>query len=404
MEQLKDRKLAALYDEVILPALCMAERDRQRKFLTGERRAVVTESFLRVVTSLADHESAEIAAGEEDHLPEPDQGGPAERAGNRWSGKSVLCIAGWTPLDRVAAAILAQRLERHGIGSRELPAEAISPDAVASLDTSCIELFCLVYLSKTSVMHARQACLRVRRHAPGAKVMVAFLNGLMSQENDPGETDKYADLVAYSLSQAFSEIKRISEVPISTTMVKPPPIACEEERLREVETLGILDTEPEEHFDRVTRRLAEAFDAPMALLSIIDENRQFWKSSSGLPEDLALARQAPRETSICGHVVASNQMLVIEDVLKDKRFANNPFLRERGIRFYAGAPLSTPSGHAIGSLCVLDTKARKISSRERSMLQIIADEVMAKIQQRTTVSNRSVDAPCPTAVGATIAR
>jgi GAF domain-containing protein len=123
----------------------------------------------------------------------------------------------------------------------------------------------------------------------------------------------------------------------------------------------------------------------------VDEYRQFWKSATGLPEDLATARQAPRETSICGHLVACNEVMVIEDVLKDKRFSNNPFLRERGIRFYAGAPLRTSEGHAIGSLCVIDTKPRTISERERALLQLIADEAMVEIEKRrgevTTVSD-----------------
>lgn len=165
-------------------------------------------------------------------------------------------------------------------------------------------------------------------------------------------------------------------------------------------------TEPEESFDRVTRRLAEAFNAPMALLSLVDEYRQFWKSSYGMPEALALARQAPRETSICGHVVAANQMLVIEDVLKDKRFANNPLLRERGIRFYAGAPIKSSSGHAIGSLCVIDMQPRKISGSERALLQIIADEVTAKIHQRSVtpdalpLADGSLDALVPSSAPA----
>jgi GAF domain-containing protein len=175
-------------------------------------------------------------------------------------------------------------------------------------------------------------------------------------------------------------------------MMPPPLPPDEEERLAELRKLNILDTEPEETFDQITRRLAEAFSAPIALLTLVDEYRQFWKSATGLPEDLALARQAPKRTSICGHVVATKEVLVIEDALKDKRFANNPFLRERGIRFYAGAPLRTSSGRAIGSLCVLDTQPRTISGRERTLLQLIADEVTAKIAKRAA---SAAGAPLP---------
>ena len=384
-EQLKDRTLPELHDEVFLPALRMAERDRQRKFLIGERRAVVTESFLQVVASLADYESAEASDESADEKSHPIQ--PAVHAANIWTGKCVLCIAGWTGLDRVAASMLGQRLDHHGIGTRVLPADAISPEGAASLNTTGVELICLVYLGRSSALQARRACVRVRRQAPDAKIMVVFLSGdgdAVGQQ-DPNVAS-YADLFATSLSQAFHTIQTLAVSPIEGTMVPPPLPAGEPERLAALKKLNILDTEPEETFDRITRRLAEAFNVPIALLTLVDEYRQFWKSATGLPEDLASARQAPRETSICGHVVASDQMLVIEDVLKDKRFANNPFLRERGIRFYAGAPLRTSSGHAIGSLCVLDTQPRTVSNRERTLLQIIADEVMAKIEKRAASS------------------
>ena len=87
-----------------------------------------------------------------------------------------------------------------------------------------------------------------------------------------------------------------------------------------------------------------------------------------------------RETSICGHVVAANDILVIDDVGKDPRFANNPFLIENGIRFYAGAPLRVSSGHAIGSLCVIDTKPRTFSDQDRNILRKIADDLMVSVE------------------------
>jgi GAF domain-containing protein len=84
--------------------------------------------------------------------------------------------------------------------------------------------------------------------------------------------------------------------------------------------------------------------------------------------------------SICGHVVGGNEIIVVEDVSKDPRFANNPFLLENGIRFYAGAPLRTSSGFVLGSLCVIDTKARTFNPKDRKLLQVIADGLMAKIE------------------------
>lgn len=103
----------------------------------------------------------------------------------------------------------------------------------------------------------------------------------------------------------------------------------------------------------------------------------------GLPNELAQARQAPRENSVCSHVVASNEMLVSEDVLKNKYFANNAFLREHNIRFYAGVPLRSVNGRTVGTLCVIDTSPRKVSASEKALLQIIADQVMQELWKDT---------------------
>ena len=130
----------------------------------------------------------------------------------------------------------------------------------------------------------------------------------------------------------------------------------------------------------MTRKVAQAFDAPIALVSLIDGERQLWPGATGLPQDLETARQASREVSICGHVVASDEVLVIEDVTTDPRFAENPWLLEKGVRFYAGAPLRTSSGLVLGSLCVIDTKPRSFSERDRQLLQVIADELIAKVE------------------------
>ena len=115
---LQERPLAAVYEEVVLPALRLAERDRQRRILLGEQRAVVTESFLQVVAELGDSEEPERAATA--------PAAPASVASG-WAGTPVLCIAGRTGLDRVATALLAQLLARGGIEAQGLPPEALSP-------------------------------------------------------------------------------------------------------------------------------------------------------------------------------------------------------------------------------------------------------------------------------------
>ena len=162
-------------------------------------------------------------------------------------------------------------------------------------------------------------------------------------------------------------------------MVPAPVPDGEQGRLAALRDLGALDLPGSEALQLVVKQVAKAFDAPIAMVSLVDAERQVFKSSVGLPEALAEAGEAPRATSICGHVVARSAPIVVEDVLRDERFAHNPFLRSHGIRFYAGVPLFF-DGEAIGTLCVLDSRPRALTSRDRLLLERLAGEVMAELR------------------------
>ena len=119
----------------------------------------------------------------------------------------------------------------------------------------------------------------------------------------------------------------------------------------------------------------------MAFIAFIDAEREWFKSQVGLPEEIAEARYVPRALSICAHTVASNELLVVEDIARDKRFANNPLLKGRGIRFYAGVPLRV-NKFPIGSICLLDAKPRRFSEENRRLLHVMADEVTEELERR----------------------
>ncbi len=165
-------------------------------------------------------------------------------------------------------------------------------------------------------------------------------------------------------------------------MTAAPVPGDDEERLAALQELHLLDTDAEPVFDRITVKLARAFRVPIALISLLDRDRLFFKSHTGLPEDLARAREAPRDVSVCGHVVAQNEITVIEDLARDRRFASNPWLKARGLRFYAGAPLHAPGGQPIGSLCLFDTKPRPFTARDQRHLQEYASEITEEIAKR----------------------
>jgi GAF domain-containing protein len=152
----------------------------------------------------------------------------------------------------------------------------------------------------------------------------------------------------------------------------------ETQRLAALHALLILDTPPEQRFDRITEFAAREFDAPIALISLLDENRQWFKSKVGL--DVC---ETSRDLAFCAHALLCNEALIIPDTLKDERFADNPLVTgPPHIRFYAGTPLLLPSGLAVGTLCIIDTKPREIDPTDISILATLRDLVVIELLER----------------------
>lgn len=166
----------------------------------------------------------------------------------------------------------------------------------------------------------------------------------------------------------------------------------ESQRIQALQDLGILDTPPEERFDRLTRLARRVFDVPIALVSLVDTNRQWFKSHDGLE-----ASETPREWSFCAHAIDQGSMLVVTDALNDVRFRANPLvLGDPSIRFYAGQPISAPGGSLIGTLCIIDHEPRELSPDDVDVLvdlarmveQEIAVARLATVDELTGLSNR----------------
>ncbi len=175
--------------------------------------------------------------------------------------------------------------------------------------------------------------------------------------------------------------------------MKPPEFPVDDqERLTQLRSLSILDTAPEERFDRVTRMARRLFGVPIALVSLVDENRQWFKSCFGLD-----VSETERRISFCGHAILQKGALVIEDATQDDRFHDNPLVTgEPHIRFYAGHPLRTLSGQALGTLCLIDREVRKFTEDDLLMLADLAGMVEREIMavqlaisdELTRISNR----------------
>ena len=163
---------------------------------------------------------------------------------------------------------------------------------------------------------------------------------------------------------------------IAARWVRAPLPPDEEERLATLHSLGILDTPAEQRFDRLTRVAAAILGVPVALVSLVDRERQWFKSAHGLE-----VRQTPRETSFCAHAVAARELLVVPDALTDHRFADNPQVSGRmRVRFYAGCPLFIGQS-CVGTLCVLDVRPRQLSLEQVGLLKDVAVLVERELLQ-----------------------
>lgn len=166
-------------------------------------------------------------------------------------------------------------------------------------------------------------------------------------------------------------------------MTKPPVAPNEVERLIDLRALEILDTAPEERFDRITRIAQRLFDVPIALVSLIDEDRQWFKSRIGLE-----ASETPRELAFCAHAIMGDEVLHVGDATSDERFQDNPLVKDAPkIRFYAGCPIDSPNGHKLGTLCVIDRRPRELSEEDLATLRDLAamvEEELAAVQMATT--------------------
>jgi GAF domain-containing protein len=147
-----------------------------------------------------------------------------------------------------------------------------------------------------------------------------------------------------------------------------PPIPPDENsRIEVLRALNILDTPAEERFDRLTRLARRVFNVPISTVTMVDSNRQWFKSCGGVD-----VRETPREISFCAHAILYDDMLVVENAAKDDRFRDNPFVTEKPkIRFYAGCPLVV-NGYRIGTICVIDMKARAFADEDRQLLRDLA--------------------------------
>jgi GAF domain-containing protein len=160
--------------------------------------------------------------------------------------------------------------------------------------------------------------------------------------------------------------------------MKAPIPANEKKRLSVLWQYDVLDTVPEEVFDDLTELAARICEAPIAMITLVDEKRQWFKSKVGVS-----ISETSRDVSFCSHAIGQPDLFIIPDASKDNRFSQNPLVTsDPKIRFYAGAPLVTPDGYALGTLCVIDKVPRELKGDQKGALRVLARHVMSQLELR----------------------
>ncbi len=172
----------------------------------------------------------------------------------------------------------------------------------------------------------------------------------------------------------------------SYTQSYPMPDAhVEAARLARLHAFGILDTEPEAAFTRVTELVQDLFRVPISVISLVDAERQWFKAASGLP-----TLETPRYMAFCAHAIMSDDIMIVQDASEDRRFSTNRLVLDwPGIRFYAGAPLITRDGFRLGALCAMDYQPGDLTDAQADKLRGLAEIVVDEIDLNYGASSRT---------------
>lgn len=371
---LETESLTSFYDKVLVPAIAAVEIDAHSGSLIGEQRTSALQRIHEIIDDFSDWEASRNNA---DQQKKDNRIGVVPPLGSR-----VLCLPASAYRDELAGEMLAQLLRKQGFEAQNLPARLKHEeliDRTAEVQPECV---CVSVLPPTSIAQARHLSSAIRERLGSVTIFIGVWSARFDAEKlrERLRAAHVSD-VAVSLADAVQRVCKMTAT-ITDAMLPAPVPPNEEERLAELNGLNLLDTPSEANFDHVTERLTKLFKVPIALVTLVDKDRQWFKSQTGLPDDLAEARSTSRDVSLCGHVVGKDEALIVRDLARDLRFANNPFVKEHGLRFYAGVPLRGPNGFPIGSLCILDTKPREMTSQEEELLKMIAGDVMEQIKRR----------------------
>jgi hypothetical protein len=237
----------------------------------------------------------------------------------------------------------------------------------------------LVLLEDTGDDRATAACRAIRR-LPGIGDELPIVLVMSSEHRTCAHAidDEFTDALVQPYSPIYARTRiRAWLMRSACCWVRPTEPNDEDRRLAATRALGLWKTPPEERFDRITRVAAAAFDVPIALIALMERDREWFKSCCGLEISEVL-----RDASFCGHAIFERKPLVIADTHLDERFADNPYVTGfPGVRFYAGHPLILRNGCCVGSLCILDVKPRQFDDAGLTVLRDLAQFAIGEMER-----------------------
>ena len=365
-ETLRTRSRAEVYDSILIPALSMIEEARHSEEMTATR----AEEMLQGIEELAEDISSSA-------LPDTASAEPA---------KQIITVPARDFADEVACQLAVQVLT--GTAS----VHVMSPDSsLADLQQSVDDLrpqaICVVGVPPRAIRHLRIRCHQIRTGIPDAVVVACVLSKEVDLSNlrsrIPTEDAQHVVSSLQLMNDYLTSLLHPAAIVDDSAPEAPgePGVSGElSEISREMQHADVFDGPQEGVFDRVATSLARSLEAPIALITGTEGEKCFWEAQCGLPKDTLLTTQAEQDLSIFSRIMFSNSSLVIADTEEYEPFATDPFFMDKGIRCYAGAPLRTPDGQVLGSVCVLDTRPRQFTEQHTDVLISAANAVVMAIE------------------------
>jgi predicted PurR-regulated permease PerM/GAF domain-containing protein len=363
-----------VYDSVVIPALTLIEESRHAEEMTSTR----AEEVLQAVEELTEDITSRSSLSEPPTSNTP---------------KLIVCVPARDLADEIACQLAAHILSPASI-VRVISADTATSDVLQTLDSLHPDAICVVGVPPQSLRHIRLRCNQVRAHLPEAAIFACLLSDECDLSNIRSRVstedaqhvvcslqlmEEYLSSLLYPATQPDESAQKSDDVVEAKQDLSEP--------LLEMQGVNIVDESEEGAFQRLATNLARSFDAPIALVTAAHNERRFWEAKCGLPDDALSFADTMHDPSVLTRLVSTESILVIPDTAEDPRSADEPFFCQFGIRFCAGMPLKSHDGTVIGSLCVLDTRPRQISEKQKEMLIWIAEVVTTAIElQKATPS------------------